>query len=98
MIANVRLRAALVLAASYVGLAAPMRLWEEAVEPRLDDHMGPVFEAVCRDYQIDRSRIVLRGSSLGGVGSWQLGLKRPDRYVAIGEADNFVLKFRKPAR
>jgi hypothetical protein len=39
---------------------------------------------VCRDYNIDRSRIVLRGHSLGGVGSWALGLKRPDKYVAIG--------------
>jgi len=27
---------------------------------------------------------VLRGASLGGVGTWQLGLKRPDRYAALG--------------
>jgi predicted methyltransferase len=26
------------------------------------------------------------------------GDKDRDRYLAIGEADNFVLKFRKPAR
>src|SRR5690606_17806187 len=33
-----------------IGLADPGRLWEEAVEPRLDDHMGTVFEAACRDF------------------------------------------------
>jgi hypothetical protein len=33
-----------------VGLAEPGRLWDEAVVPRLDDHMGGVFEAVCRDF------------------------------------------------
>lgn len=48
--------------------------------------MDEAIEAVCRNYNIDRSRIVLRGSSLGGVGAWQLGLKRPDRFVAIGPA------------
>ena len=36
--------------AGSIGLAEPARLWEDAVAPRIDDHMGPVFEAVCRDY------------------------------------------------
>ena len=52
--------------------------------------MDEAIEAVCRDYNIDRSRIVLRGHSLGGVGTWQLGLKRPDRFVAIGPASGPV--------
>jgi hypothetical protein len=30
--------------------------------------------------------MVLRGGSLGGVGTWQLGLRRPDRFVALGPA------------
>ena len=30
--------------------------------------------------------------------TFQLGAKDHDKYAAIGEADNFVLKFRKPAR
>ena len=44
-----RIVAPLVHAGS-VGLAEPSRLWEEAVTPRLDDHMGGVFEAVCRGF------------------------------------------------
>lgn len=60
------------------------RLGENAYRFEGETDVNEAIEAVCRDYRIDRSRIVLRGSSLGGVGSWQLGLKRPDRFVAIG--------------
>lgn len=62
------------------------RLGENAYRFEGETDVDEAIEAVCRDYQIDRSRIVLRGSSLGGVGAWQLGLKRPDRFVAIGPA------------
>jgi len=40
--------------------------------------------SVCRSYAVDRDRIVLRGMSLGGCGTWQLGLKHPDVFVALG--------------
>lgn len=33
-----------------IGLAEPARLWTESVAPKLDNHMGSVFEAVCRDF------------------------------------------------
>ncbi len=62
------------------------RLGENAYRFEGETDVDEAIEAVCRDYRIDRSRIVLRGSSLGGVGAWQLGLKRPDRFVAIGPA------------
>src|SRR4029079_10741410 len=32
------------------------------------------IEAVCRQYNIDRQRIVLRGMSMGASGTWHLGL------------------------
>jgi poly(3-hydroxybutyrate) depolymerase len=62
------------------------RLGENAYRFEGETDVDEAIEAVCRDYRIDRARIVLRGSSLGGVGTWQLGLKRPDRYVALGPA------------
>lgn len=62
------------------------RLGENAYRFEGETDVDEAIEAVCRDYRVDRSRIVLRGSSLGGVGAWQLGLKRPDRFVAIGPA------------
>ncbi len=52
-----------------------------------------VFEAiedVCRRYNIDRRRIVLRGMSMGASGAWHLGLKHPDRFVALGPYCGYV--------
>ena len=52
-----------------------------------------VFEAiedVCRRYRIDRGRIVLRGMSMGASGTWHLGLKHPDRFVALGPYCGYV--------
>lgn len=62
------------------------RLGENAYRFEGETDVEEAIEAVCRNYNIDRSRMVLRGSSLGGVGAWQIGLKRPDRFVAIGPA------------
>jgi len=52
-----------------------------------------VFEAIesaCRNYRIDRDRIVLRGMSMGASGTWHLGLKHPDYFVAIGPYCGYV--------
>ncbi|MBS0261765.1 MAG: prolyl oligopeptidase family serine peptidase, partial [Planctomycetes bacterium] len=48
------------------------------------------IEAVCRNYRIDRDRIVLRGMSMGASGTWHLGLKHPDRFVALGPYCGYV--------
>ena len=48
------------------------------------------IEAVCRNYTIDRDRIVLRGMSMGASGTWHLGLKHPDKFVALGPYCGYV--------
>ena len=48
------------------------------------------IEAVCRNYNIDCDRIVLRGMSMGASGTWHLGLKHPNRFVAIGPYCGYV--------
>ena len=48
------------------------------------------IEAACRSYNIDRNRIVLRGMSMGASGTWHLGLKHPDRFVALGPYCGYV--------
>jgi dienelactone hydrolase len=60
------------------------RLGENAYRFEGETDVDEAIEAVCRNYNVDRSRIVLRGSSLGGVGAWQMGLKRPDKWAAVG--------------
>ena len=49
-----------------------------------------VIEAVRRNYHIDPDRIVLRGFSMGGSGTWHVGLKNPDRFVALGPYSGYV--------
>ncbi len=52
-----------------------------------------VFEAisdVCRRFNIDTNRQVLRGMSMGASGTWHLGLKHPDRFVALGPYCGYV--------
>lgn len=71
-------------AVEYIEIHPMGRLGENAYRFEGETDVDEAIEAVCRDYNIDRRRIVLRGHSLGGVGTWSLGLKRPDRYVAIG--------------
>lgn len=51
------------------------------------------IEAVARNYKIDRDRIVLRGMSMGASGTWHLGLKHPDRFVALGPYCGYVDTF-----
>ena len=48
------------------------------------------IESVCETYNIDRQRIVLRGMSMGASGTWHLGLKHPDRFVALGPYCGYV--------
>jgi pimeloyl-ACP methyl ester carboxylesterase len=38
---------------------------------------------------LDPSRVVLRGFSMGGAGTWHLGLHRPDRWCVIGPGAGF---------
>ncbi|MBI4908473.1 MAG: prolyl oligopeptidase family serine peptidase [Acidobacteria bacterium] len=51
-----------------------------------------VFEALAaveRNYKIDRARIVLRGFSMGGAGTWHIGLQHPHRWAAIEAGAGF---------
>ncbi len=52
-----------------------------------------VFEALAdvrRRYRIDNRRIVLRGFSMGGAGSWHLGLHHPSLWCSVGPGAGFV--------
>ncbi len=55
-----------------------------------DDVLSAIAE-VCRDFAVDRDRIYLRGGSMGGTGSWHLGVHYAERFAGIlpivGNAD-----------
>lgn len=48
------------------------------------------IEATCREYKVDRERIVLCGFSMGGAGVWHLGAHYPDRWAAMSPGAGFV--------
>ncbi|MBM4070475.1 MAG: hypothetical protein FJ271_16195 [Planctomycetes bacterium] len=47
-------------------------------------------EALKRHLRIDADRVVLRGFSMGGAGTWHIGLHRPDRWCVIGPGAGFT--------
>ncbi len=52
-----------------------------------------VFEAladVIRRYRVDERRIVLWGFSMGGAGSWHIGLHYPAKWCSVGPGAGFV--------
>jgi pimeloyl-ACP methyl ester carboxylesterase len=54
------------------------------------DHFIAVERALGRDKLLDLSRVVLRGFSMGGAGTWHLGLQRPDKWCVIGPGAGFT--------
>ncbi len=48
------------------------------------------IESVRKRYRIDDRRIVLRGFSMGGAGSWHLGLHHPDKWCSVGPGAGFT--------
>jgi len=52
------------------------KVWDVAVLTALLDH-------VCDTYRVDKARQYLTGLSMGGYGTWGLGIKECDRFAAI---------------
>ena len=53
------------------------------------DVFESAFESACKNYAVDENRITLRGFSMGGSGTWHLGLQHPDRWAAIEPGAGF---------
>ena len=67
-----------------------------------EDDVLAVIDDVVRDYWVDLDRIFVEGSSMGGTGSWHLGVHHPGRFAAIapvcGNADRRAWDAWKPQR
>jgi hypothetical protein len=53
-------------------------------------HFVDVERLAGRDKLLDLSRVVLRGFSMGGAGTWHLGLHRPEKWCVIGPGAGFT--------
>lgn len=68
--------------AGTLGLVPPDRLWQDVVEPDLDDYMGPVFEEICRDFVRRTERLPFQPLR---VGEWWDGTSQNQvDVVAVG--------------
>jgi dienelactone hydrolase len=54
------------------------------------DHFVAVERVLNRGHLLDPNRVVLRGFSMGGAGTWHLGLHRPDRWCCLGPGAGFT--------
>lgn len=57
----------------------PARAW---AEPACEDTVLALIEHVRASYAIDERRVVLTGYSKGGIGTWALAAKHPQRFSA----------------
>ena len=48
-----------------------------------DEALLGLLDEIQRTYKVDENRVYLTGLSMGGYGTWSLGLKNPDRFAAI---------------
>lgn len=62
---------------------------ESDVFEALENYLN-VERAIGRNNMIDRNRLVLRGFSMGGAGTWHIGLHHPDRWAVIGPGAGFT--------
>jgi predicted peptidase len=66
-----------------------------------NDVLLGLLDDVIEKHQVDTNRVYLTGLSMGGYGTWSLGLKHPERFAAIapicggGETINVLLSSRQ---
>lgn len=53
-------------------------------------HFTAVEQVLGREHLLDPSRVVLRGFSMGGAGTWHLGLHHPSRWCVLGPGAGFT--------
>jgi len=54
------------------------------------DHFIGIERLLGRDRLLDPTRLVLRGFSMGGAGTWHIGLHHPDRWCVLGPGAGFT--------
>jgi predicted esterase len=54
------------------------------------DHFAGVERMLGREHLLDPARVVLRGFSMGGAGTWHLGLHHPSRWCLLGPGAGFT--------
>jgi predicted peptidase len=48
-----------------------------------NDALLGLLDEIMKTYAVDKSRVYLTGLSMGGYGTWSLGLAHPEKFAAI---------------
>ncbi len=48
-----------------------------------NDELLALLDSVTKEYAVDTHRVYLTGLSMGGYGSWSLGISHPERFAAL---------------
>lgn len=75
--------------AGSLGLVPPERLWDEVVEPDLDDYMGSVFEEICRDFVRHTDRLPFQPLRVGEW--WDATSQNQVDVVAVGSRGDLLV-------
>jgi predicted peptidase len=68
-----------------------------------DDALLGLMDDIIKRHRVDTNRVYLTGLSMGGFGTWSLGMKHPERFAAIapicggGETIDILLESRRKA-
>ncbi|HEX2207837.1 MAG TPA: ATP-binding protein [Longimicrobium sp.] len=74
--------------AGSLGLAPPERLWDDVVVTDLDDHMGSIFEGICRDFVRHTDRLPFRPLRVGEW--WDSTSRNQVDVIATGAAGELL--------
>jgi AAA+ ATPase superfamily predicted ATPase len=72
-----------------LGLVEPRRLWSDIVEPRLPEHLGPVFEEVCRQFVRRGARLPFAPLRVGEW--WDADSRQQLDVVAVGDGGRLLV-------
>jgi uncharacterized protein len=75
--------------AGSIGLARPEDVWRESIEPALDDHMGAIFEQICRTDVSSGRHIPFRPLRVGSW--WDAHGQNEVDVVAVGPDDALLV-------
>ena len=56
----------------------PNRIWNTQIYP-----LKAMIDEITETYRIDKNRITVTGLSMGGFGTWELGMSFPDAFAAL---------------
>ena len=62
----------------------------------LTEELFELIESVVEEYGVDRSRIAITGISMGGFGTWEMGMSYPGYFSALGPVCGGGVSWRAP--